>query len=342
MLTLNDFSFLIVTKVNDVNRLRGAYQSIRRWYPDNEIVIVYDGVPSVNLNLNDKELIEVHSSNRVYVSAGYNLALKHSTKQCFVFVHDDTFVASNFLENIIPHISENQFCNFTTVEPPIYNDPDTLLKPIKDFGRSIETFNLEIFNSFCEEHVKQITNPVVDSPFGGFFMAGFKSSLDSVGGFDEYFQPYFYEDADLMLRLHIAGFKFVQVLNSLVYHMGSLTSRGTTESDNSMRTTSVLFIKKWKTAWEYARLYTLGNGIPYKRILAEIECKNCSPELQAFISLINEPNNYIKVSLDGTKLDRQDFEYLQTLPYVLQSIEEEGQYKLGNLTVQYKKDMSDV
>jgi hypothetical protein len=217
-----------------------------------------------------------------------------------------------------------------------------VLKPIKDFGRSIDTFNLLKFNEFCEEHIKMISEPVVESPFGGFFMAGFKSSIDSVGGFDEYFQPYFYEDADLILRLHMDGFKFVQVLNSLVYHMGSLTSRGTKESEESMKTTAMLFIKKWKTSWEYARHYTLENGIEYKRIPVEIECKNCVPELQTFLSLINEPNNYVRVSVYGNKLTQQDFEYLQTLPYVLQSIEEEGQYELGNLTVQYKKDVPNV
>lgn len=337
MITLNDFSFLIVTKYNDHSRLVGVYNSIRQLYPDNEIVIVFDGLTEVTLNLNDVNLVEVCSKERVYVSKGYNLALKNSTKKCFVFLHDDTFVAKNFLENLIPHISEKQFCNFTTVEPPLYNDPDTLLKPIKDFGRSMNVFDIHKFNNFYDTHVKQITNPIVDSPFGGFFMAGFKSSINNVGGFDEYFQPYFYEDADLMLRLHMAGFKFVQVLNSIVYHMGSLTSRGTKESDDSMRTTSMLFIKKWKAPWEYVRKYTLENGIEHKNIRVEISATNCHPQLEEFISLLNEPNDNLKLSFDGSKLTQQDVEYLQTLPYVLQSVEEEGRYELGNLIITYKR-----
>lgn len=342
MITLNDFSFLIVTRYNDEKRLAGVYNSIRRLYPTNEIVIVYDNITAPKLNPTDENLIEVFSSKRVYVSAGYNLALQHSTKKCFVFIHDDTFIAKNFLENIIPHISERQFCNFTTVEPPIYNDPDTLLKPIKDFGRDMGRFDINSFDTFCDLHMKKIQEPIVESPFGGFFMAGFKESISIVGGFDEYFQPYFYEDADLMLRLHQAGFRFVQVLNSLVYHMGSLTSRGTAESDESMRKTATLFVKKWKTVWDYARHYTLANGIEYKRIPVEIRATNCHPQLQELISFINEFDSDMVVSFDGNKLTQQDFEYLQTLPYVLQSVDEDGQYQLGNLTVNYKRGRHNV
>lgn len=342
MLTLNDFSFLIVTRNKTPERVVGVYNSIRRLYSENEIVIVYDGEQSINLNSSDKNLVEVSSDKRVYVSAGYNLALKYTTKKCFVFLHDDTFLANNFLENIIPHLTETQFCNFTTVEPPLYNDPDTLLKPIRDFGRSMDVFDIEKFNQFCETHVQKITEPVVQSPFGGFFMVGYKSSMDSVGGFDEYFQPYFYEDADLMLRMYMKGFKFVQVLNSIVYHMGSLTSRGTQESNDSMQTTSMLFIKKWKSPWDYIRKYTLENGIEYKNVSFTIECTNCNTQLQTFTDMISEPNSNIKVLVDGAKLTQEDFEYLQTLPYVLQSIEEEGQYELGNLIVNYSKDNTNV
>jgi GT2 family glycosyltransferase len=336
MITLNDFSFLIVTQAKDIDRLNLAYNSIRINYPEVEIVIVYENKKDIKLNSNDKNLIEVYTDRRVYVSVGYNLALKHCTKKCFVFFHDDTFLANNFLENIIPHLSETQFCNFTAVEPPLYNDPNTFEKPIADFGRSCDVFNLDKFKEFCKDHVKKIPNSAIDSPFGGFFMVGYKSSIDIVGGFDEYFQPYFYEDSDLMIRLHQAGYKFTHVLNSLVYHMGSLTSRSSQEGIDSTKITQALYIKKWKVPWEYMRHYTLANGIPYKRIPVEIHGKNCSSQLQDLIGLISEKDSNIKVYFDAQLLQQEDFEYLQTLPYILQSIEDEGEYQIGNLNIKYK------
>lgn len=335
MITSADFSFLIVTQGKDIARLLGVYSSIRSQYTDSEIVVVYENRSDINLNKVDKNLIEVYTDHRIYVSEGYNLALKNSTRQCFVFIHDDTYVAKNFLENIIPHLTEKQFCNFTTVEPPIYNDPNTPGKPIKDFGRDAKTFDLNAFNAFCEGHISRLQTTVIESPFGGFFMAGFRSSILSVGGFDEYFKPYFHEDGDLMIRLHQAGYTFVQVLNSLVYHMGSLTSRGTEESIVAHNTTRDLFLKKWKVPFEYIKQYTMAGGIPYKTIPVEIECKNCNRDLLNFVNLISEKGSDIKISIDQTKAVQEDFQYLQTLPYILQSMSDPGNYELGNLKIKY-------
>lgn len=335
-MTTKDFSFLLVTQGKDLYRLLGVYDSVRSQYPDSEIVIVYENRSDIKLNKQDQNLIEVYTDHRVYVSEGYNTALKNATRQCFVFIHDDTYVAKNFLENIIPHVTEKQFCNFTTVEPPMYDNQDNVTRPIKDFGREGKTFDLDKFNEFCEMHVKSLESTVIQSPFGGFFLSGYRSSILSIGGFDEYFKPYFHEDGDLMVRLHQSGYSFVQVLNSLVYHMGSLTSRGTEESVLAHNTTRNLFLKKWKVPFEYIKEYTMRLGIPYKKIPIEVECKNCTRDLLDFIALINEPGSEIVVTIDQTKMTKEDFEYIQTLPYVLQTIEESGNYQLSNLTINYK------
>lgn len=336
MLTSADFSFLLVTQAKDLDRLSGVYNSVRSQYKDSEIVVVYENRSDVRLREDDQNLVEVYTDHRVYVSEGYNLALKNSTRKCFVFIHDDTYLANNFLEAIIPHIKEKQFCNFTTVEPPMYGNRNEVTRPIKDFSRDAKTFNQSEFNSFCEDHVRELQTYVIDSPFGGFFMAGYKSSIQSVGGFDEYFKPYFHEDSDLIIRLQETGHRFVQALDALVYHMGSLTSRGTEESTLAHNTTRDLFLKKWKVPFEFIKKYTLLGEIPYKRILVKVECRNCTRDLSNFVNLISDPSSDITVSIDQSVMNQQDFEYIQTLPYVLQSIEEPGNYELGNLRIKYK------
>lgn len=337
MLTLNDFSLLIVSTGKDMDRLRVVYESIRTVYPTNEIVIVYDNNQFASLGISDDNLIENRSSKPVYVSGGYNLALQSSTKKCFVFLHDDTFVAENFLENIIPHVTEKQFCNFTTIEPPLYGDPDTLLKPIRDFGITVKSFNWSVFNEYAQNHINKLEQPVTDSPFGGFFMAGYKNSLEVLGGFDETFQPYFYEDADLIFRMYLAGYKFVHSLNSIVYHMGSLTSRATSESSIAMQTTSQHFMKKWKAPWEYIRQYTLEHSIPYKNVSFKIQYTNCVPQLEQYLLLISDDDANIIIDVDGQKLTQTDLEYLQTLPYLLSSIEDNGVYEVGNLRIHHNQ-----
>lgn len=335
MITLNDFSFLIATRYNNPNRLYAVYKSIRKLYPLNEIVVVYDEVVSERLTkeVSDPNLKEIHTLERLYVSGGYNLAVKHCSNKCFVFLHDDTIVAPEFLENLIPHISEQQFCNFTTIEPPLYNNVDSVTRPIKDFGRDIDSFNSDSFYEFCKSHINNLKENIAASPFGGFFMAGYKSSFESVGGFDEYFKPYFYEDSDLMTRLHIAGYRFIQVLNSLVYHMGSLTSRVSDEGEISHQITGKLFLKKWKCTYPMIQKYTMLGGIEYKSIPAEIICEDCTPEFEQFIDLLSTKNVNIHVNINQKILTQKDFEYIESLPYILQSLDSAGTYNIGNLTI---------
>lgn len=80
MITLDDFSFLMVTPGNDKERITEVYKSIRLQYPSNEIVIVYDNNTIQEINLEDVNLKEIPTIERVYVSKGYNIALKECTK----------------------------------------------------------------------------------------------------------------------------------------------------------------------------------------------------------------------------------------------------------------------
>ena len=131
MITLTDISLLIVTAAKSIPRLKQIYNHLRTQYPDNEIVIVYDNINEKLLNDNDPNLTQVPTDKRVYVSAGYNLAIKHSSKSCFVFLHDDTYTAPGFLENLIPNIKKDTFVNFVQVEPPKFNNISCIQKPIQ-------------------------------------------------------------------------------------------------------------------------------------------------------------------------------------------------------------------
>jgi GT2 family glycosyltransferase len=333
MITINDISILITSTAKDVQRLQSVYKHIRLQYPDNEIVIVYDGVDKKQIHENDPGLIQIPSQEKVYVSGGYNLALKKSTKPAFVFLHDDTYPAPQFLESLIEHITENNFCNFCQVEPPVFGDADSITKPIRNFGLRNTPFKKEEFESFYWDHVSKLPYKFQPSPYGGFFMAGLKESILSVGGFDENFQPYFFEDSDLMIRLHMAGYTFTLALNSLVYHVGSLTSREFNNGIDAQKITQNIFLKKWKTTFEYYKKYSIDNAIPYKKSSVKIEHKNCNLQLGELLDLLSEETANIVVNLDGLTIKQEDIDYLLQLPYIIHSELEKGLYTIGNLQI---------
>lgn len=337
MITINDISILIVSAVNDIARLVSVYEHLRAQYPENEIVVVYDNIQNKLLNEKDHNLIQITTNSRVYVSMGYNLAIKHCSKPYFVFLHDDTYTAPNFLENLIPHLTERVFCNFVTVEPPLFGNPDTIQKPIRNFGTSSESFDKNAFNSFYFNHIKNLPHVEEASPFGGFFMAGFVNSFKSVKGFDESFKPYFYEDSDLMVRLHLAGYKFKLILNSIVYHIGSLTSRTSSDSLHAHNTTQKIFLKKWKTTFEYYKLFSMFHGIEYSYPNLRIDSKNCNEQIKEYLELFNDPTGINLLQIDGSKLTQEDLELLAQIPYIIKSTDKNCEYEIGNLILKTNK-----
>lgn len=63
------------------------------------------------------------------------------------------------------------------------------------------------------------------SSSGGIFMIR-KNLLIELGGFDEYFNPYGWEDVDLSIRLRKKGFKIYYNYKAIVYHAGGRSTRG--------------------------------------------------------------------------------------------------------------------
>lgn len=341
MITLNDISILIVSAAKSIPRLESVYKHTRAQYPDNEIVIVYDDIRENVFNVEDPNLIQVTTDKRVYVSVGYNLAMKHSTKSCFVFLHDDTYTAPNFLENLIPHIKKDVFATFVQIEPPKFHTTSILQKPIRNFGSDESEFDKNELDKFYYEYTPTLPHNVEPAPFGGFFMSGYKDSFLSVGGFDEDFQPYFFEDSDLMVRLHLEGFRFVLVLDSLVYHMGSLTSRGTEESAIAHNTTQNIFLRKWKTTFDVIKEYTMLNGFEYKKPSLDITLHNPNKNIQHVFDIFNSPEGEIEVQVDGGNFNQQDLDYLLLFPYIIRDLECEEVYEIGNLKVNIKQKNKD-
>ena len=337
MITLNDISILIVSAAKSIPRLESVYNHTRAQYPDNEIVIVYDDISEKVLNVEDPNLIQVTTDKRVYVSVGYNLAIKHSTKSCFVFLHDDTYTAPNFLENLIPHIKKDVFATFVQIEPPKFHTTSTLQKPIRNFGSNESEFDKDELDKFYHEYTPSLPYNVEPAPFGGFFMSGYKDSFLSIGGFDEAFQPYFFEDSDLMVRLHLEGFRFVLVLDSLVYHIGSLTSRGTEESVIAHNTTQNIFLRKWKTTFDIIKEYTMLNGFDYKKPSLDITLYNPNKSIEDVVDIFNSPEGDVEVQIDGGNFNQQDLDYLLLFPYIIKDLEYEEVYEIGNLKVKIKQ-----
>ena len=146
------------------------------------------------------------------------------------------------------------------VQPNIFpNDPPyrpgTVFVDFDEFGEYDDNFDNEYFDQWATEFTKD--NDIQIRKGGG---AGYFCRVEdhiNIGGNDPIFQPMYWEDKDLFMRMQMEGYKFIMTSKSLIWHFTSRTSRfpnGERELDNNKRPAHIVrweqramqrFIEKW-------------------------------------------------------------------------------------------------
>ena len=81
-----------------------------------------------------------------------------------------------------------------------------------------------------------------------------KCDWDEIGGNDPQFAPASWDDMDLFLRMHQAGFKFILTGSSVVWHFGARGSHRLEENNGKtsdrQRMSEQLNVQKWIQKWK--------------------------------------------------------------------------------------------
>ena len=180
-------------------------------------------------------------------------------------LHSDFWVAPNqdiellkLYDDIEP--GERLIASSFRVQPNIFpNDPPyrpgTVFVDFDEFGEYEDNFDDEYFDRWATEFTKD--NDIQIRKGGG---AGYFCRVEdhiNIGGNDPIFQPMYWEDKDLFMRMQMEGYKFIMTSKSLIWHFTSRTSRfpnGERELDNNKRPAHIVrweqramqrFIEKW-------------------------------------------------------------------------------------------------
>jgi GT2 family glycosyltransferase len=374
MLKIEDISFLISTR-NNKNRLEIVYKNIRKFYKNNNIVIVSDfsnddtDMYLANLKKIDNNILIYLADNRLNFAKSYNKAIELCPTPMFCFFHDDTLVSANFLENLLKHIKNKfTFSCFSTCEPPIFGNHSSLGKPIKNFGLDYKTLKITEFYEFSKKYCKENENKSIRFG-GGFFMCGFIDIIREIGGFDTIFYPHFSEDSDLIHRLTLKGVKFTLSLDSLIYHLPSSTSRFSDEFKDTFRAIDRdgmrNFLRKWHVMWHTIQEFN-SNSVPYKKVSCRVIISNCNTDLlynlEPFFDFIaidnyNIQKLYLENESKNTKFDLikkfntiepvyfecfingeldVDIHTINTLQYIINDADT-GSYEISNFILKINK-----
>tara|TARA_R110001583_G_scaffold65162_1_gene188410 strand:- start:154 stop:1311 length:1158 start_codon:yes stop_codon:yes gene_type:complete len=371
---------LIIPSYNTEKHLINTYNSIRKYYKDVEMVIINDGSTDNTSkwldDLEDNNVIKINSKERKGHTFFYDEGMRQATNEIVGIMHSDMVIGPNYIENTLKHLERGKVVCATRVEPPIH--PPGKEKIVRDFGMNDDDLKLDEFEKFCNEKSNEFKNITTKGIFAPWVL--YKEDHFAIGGHDQTFSPYGYEDSDIFNRWILAGYEMVQSRDAFVYH---LTCRGhrwnkgvgivNDDYESTMSRCRRDFIRKWGD-WikndefqfpiinpKYDIGFIIKNGSMQLLEALEPWCSNVYIDdangnqyiqyIKKEISVFdlrnkikpfnNEKNNEILVTIDGNTFNQQDFRYIQQLSEILADSGEPAFHgELGNITVEIFETMN--
>ena len=180
------------------------------------------------------------------IGGGIDLCVSQVKTEFVNILHSDFWLGPNqdiellkLYDDIKP--GERLKASSFRVQPNIFpNDPPyrpgTIFVDFDEFGAHDTDFDGDYFDQWSNEFTKE--NDIHVRKAGG---AGYFCRVEDhihIGGNDPRFEPMYWEDKDLFMRMQMEGYKFIMTSKSLIWHFTSRTSsfpNGTKVLDNDKR-----------------------------------------------------------------------------------------------------------
>ena len=268
-------------------------------------------------------------------------------------LHSDMIIGPGYFDNMLKHLERGKVVCATRIEPPIH--PAGREKIVRDFGDEADNFMWDTFKKFVIQEKADNINVTTKGIFAPWML--YKEDHLNIGGHDQRFAPYGYEDSDIFNRWILAGYEMVQARDALCYHMtcrGHKWNKGVGIENPDYRATmdknAREFLRKWgdwiqNNEYQYPIINPKYNkGIVVYRckplLLGTLEpwCDNLFVDMkQAIIdsyiekeqpktvvdlskkihTIDTEATNDIMIYIDGSKFDSSDGKNIQQLAAIL-------------------------
>ena len=332
---------VIIPSHNTLLHLQNTYMSLLK-YGGNVKIIIIDDASEDNtaewLNtLDNPNLQVVISPERKGHTFWYDEGMRMSTTDIVSILHSDMVIGPNYFENLLKHLEPGKVVCATRIEPPIH--PAGREKIVMNFGDEADTFTWEAFENFVITELTNSKNKTTRGIFAPWML--YKEDHLSIGGHDQRFAPYGYEDSDIFNRWILAGYEMVQSRDALCYHMTCRGHRwnagvGIENSDykSTMERCRKEFLKKWgqwiqNDAYQHPIIYPV-----YDKCLI---INNSTPQLEEALECWFNNGSDIEVEIDGNTFTQQDFQIIQQLNAIIKDSGQVGKFKIGNVFVRINK-----
>lgn len=365
---------VIIPSYNTLPHLKNTIESIYKYGGDVDIIVIddasTDGTAEYIKSL--KVFKAIVSEERRGHTYWYDEGMRLAETEIVSILHSDMIIGPGYFENLLKHLERGKVVCATRIEPPIH--PAGQEKIVRNFGDESYNFMWDAFEKFVIQEKADSINLTTKGIFAPWML--YKQDHFAVGGHDQRFAPFGYEDSDIFNRWILAGYEMVQSRDALCYHM---TCRGHRWNDgvgkenpdykDIMSRCEREYQRKWgdwiqNDALQYpiinpcydkqirifngnpdtlALLEPWANSIYYdgsKKDIADYIEKEQPRSVMNLSSKINRDGAFtdITIRVDGSTFTQQDYIYIRQLNAILsQNKPEVGKFKLGNLEIQVNR-----
>ena len=275
MIQSNPITFCIST-YNNLPYLKLAIQSVRKnsFYKTAPFIVhaenctdgtnewLSENKDTYNLTL----LVEPESIKVRGIGGGMNFCADHVETEYIMFLHSDFYVSENWDINLLKifekYPDEKMWISSHRIEPNIFGNsasrPGTMIIDTDIWGAYHNNFNSNEFERYANEFI-QLNSDFEIAKGEGVSGLIRKCDWDEIGGNDPQFAPASWDDMDLFLRMHQAGFKFILTGSSVVWHFGARGSHRLEENNGKTSERQRMsehhnlhkFLQKWKGIPKY-------------------------------------------------------------------------------------------
>lgn len=349
---------VIIPSYNTLEHTKNTYESLLLYGGEDVDIIIIDdastdGTAQWLLSLKNDRLHSIIAPERKGHTYWYDQGMKVASTDIVSILHSDMIIGPGYFENMLKHLERGKVVCATRIEPPIH--PAGKEKLVRQFGEEANVFNWEGFEEFVDKEIKDQKDKTTKGIFAPWML--YKEDHLSIGGHDQRFAPYGYEDSDIFNRWINAGYEMIQARDSLCYHMtcrGHRWNKGVGIENPDYRATmdknAREFLRKWGD-WiqndeyqypiinpKYNKGIVLYRGKPILLGTLEPWCDNLYVDMkQAIIdayiekeqpktvvdlskkihTIDTEATNDIMIYIDGSKFSSTDGQYVQQLAAIL-------------------------
>lgn len=234
---------IVILSYNNMYLMQKCLESIRETCAPGACSVVVvdnastDGVKEWLMEQPDDILVVLNEENAGF-PAGCNIGIQYTEPgQDILLLNNDTRMTQNALFWLRMGLYENEhigatgcvanYCGIDQLEDVTFNLP-------AEYTEYAKEINIPMKQPYEEKN-----------KLGGFGMLIRGSVLDEVGLLDEAFSPGYFEDDDLSMRIHVAGYRLLVCHNSFIYHAGSQSFIKRSDLEEVFERNHKYMISKW-------------------------------------------------------------------------------------------------